>query len=204
MNLSGKIVIVAILVMSILFAASSVAIYYTHKNWNAVISRPQADVKPGEPLGLKYQLEDAKKRVATLKEQFEKLQKTVQTEDLDYRARMAKLEVERAELNKVYTEMVAELTALKQDQRAAVEAAQVAQEKLKGKLDEIDDLHAQIAQTHNDRDAAFKEAVDLTDKVNEKEVELIRAAASTQTLKRQVDQSGAVTRSPRSHGDAAQ
>ena len=186
MNLAGKILIVTILVLSVLFMASSVAVFYTHKNWNAIISRPVNDAKPGEPAGLKFQLEDAKKKVATLKEQFEKLQKTVQTEDLDLRARMAKLEVERAELNKVYAEMVAELTALKQGERAAVEAAQVAQEQLDAKLNEIAELNSQIAQTHNDRDAAFKEAVALTDEVNEKEVELMRAAANTQTLKRQV------------------
>jgi chromosome segregation ATPase len=195
MNRFGRILIVSIVAMSILFMASSVALYYTHKNWKAVIYRPQADVKPGEPLGLKEQLEEAKKRVATLKEQFEKLQKTVQTEDLDLRSRMGKLEVERADLNKVYAEMVAELTALKQAERSAVEAAQVAQENLDGKLKEIDDLNAQIVQTHNDRDAAFKDAVALTDKVNEKEVELMRAAASAQTLKRQVAQSGEVAQS---------
>jgi chromosome segregation ATPase len=195
MNRFGKILIVSILAMSILFMASSVAIYYTHKNWKAVILRPQADVKPGEPLGLKEQLAEANKRVTTLKEQFEKLQKTVQTEDLDQRGRMGKLEVERAELNKVYVEMVAEVTALKQAERTAVEAAQVAQENLDGKLNEIDDLNAQIVQTHNDRDAAFKEAVALTDQVNEKEVELMRASASTQTLKRQVAQSDDVAKS---------
>jgi vacuolar-type H+-ATPase subunit I/STV1 len=188
MNLAGRILVVAILVMSVLFMACSVAIYYTHKNWNAVISRPQADVKPGEPLGLKFQLEDAKKKVTDLKQQYENLQKAVQTEDLDFRARMAKLEIERAELNKVYAEMVAELTALKQGERAAVEASQVAQEKLDAKLKEIDQLKAEIVQTQNDRDAAFREAVALTDQVNEKEVELMRATASTQTLKRQVAQ----------------
>ncbi|HWB10935.1 MAG TPA: hypothetical protein VG826_17035 [Pirellulales bacterium] len=186
MNVPGKILVVAILVMSILFMACSVAVYYTHTNWKAVIFRPQADVKPGEPLGLQEQLKQAKDRVAVLKEQHDNLEKAVGIESVDLRARMAKLEVERAELNKVYAEMVAELTALKQGERAAVEAAQAAQEKLDGKLKEIEELNGQIAQTHNDRDAAFKEAVALTDKVNEKEVELSRAAASTDTLRRQV------------------
>ncbi len=186
MNRVGKIFVVTVFVMSIFFMASSMAVYYTHRNWNAVINRPQQDVKPGEPLGLKTQLTEARDRVKKLQEQFQKLQNTVQVEDLDYRARMGKLEVELAELNKVYDELVREFTSLKQGERAAVEAAQVAQERLDEKLKEIDQLNAAIAQTHGERDASFKEAVALTDKVHEKQVELMRATASTQTLKRQL------------------
>ncbi|HEV3340020.1 MAG TPA: hypothetical protein VG125_06675 [Pirellulales bacterium] len=188
MNRVGKILVGTILVLSICFMASSMAVYYTHRNWNAIINRPQQDVKPGEPLGLKAQLTEARARLDKLKEQYDKLQKTVQVEDLDLRLRMAKLEVERAELDQIYDDSVRELAALKQGERAAVEAAQAAQERLDGKLKEIEQLNAEIAQAHSDRDATFKEAVVLTDKVHEKEVELMRSTASTQMLKRQVPQ----------------
>ena len=52
MNLIGKIFVVMITVMSLVFMAFSVMVYATHKNWMATINRSQQEVKPGEPLGL--------------------------------------------------------------------------------------------------------------------------------------------------------
>src|SRR5690349_5664865 len=102
MNRVGKFLVGAILVMSILFMAISVAVFSTHRNWTAIISRPQNDVKPGEPLGLKLQLAEARQKLDALKKQYENLQKIVQIEDQDRRARMAKMERTRAELKMVY------------------------------------------------------------------------------------------------------
>jgi hypothetical protein len=62
MNRVGKIFVVSIAVMSIMFMAVSMVAYYTHRNWKAVIYRPQSDVKPGEPLGLKEQLKEANEK----------------------------------------------------------------------------------------------------------------------------------------------
>ncbi|HVX14687.1 MAG TPA: hypothetical protein VHC22_26095 [Pirellulales bacterium] len=186
MNLLGRIFVVLILVMSLLFLGFSVAVYATHKNWKAVVLRPREEAKAGQPAGLKFQLEDARAKVKELESQLAKLKESVQTEDQARRAQLAKLETTRAELKKEYDQQVLELAGLKEGERRAVEAAQVAQELLDNKLKEIDQLRSDIAQAFEDRDSRFKEAVALTDKLHEAEGELGRLKASTQTLVRQV------------------
>lgn len=186
MNLLGKIFVVLILVMSLMFLGFSVAVYATHKNWKAVIFRPQSDVKPGEALGLKPQLDEAKAKIADLQAQLTKLQQAEQTEDQARRAQLAKLETTRAELKKEYDQQVLELAGLKEGERRAVEAAKVAQELLDEKLKEGDQLRSDLAQAFDDRDAKFKEAVALTDKLHEAEGTLARLTASTQTLTKDI------------------
>lgn len=186
MNRWGKILVGAILVMSIMFMAVSVAVFYTHQNWYQIIYRKPGEVKPGEELGLKAQLEEAKKRVEVLKKQYETIQNTVQVEELDRRNRLAKIEREKAYLNAIYEEMVKELLALKESERSNLEGAQLAQEALAEKNKKIEELRSEIAQTLNDRDATFAESVALTDKVHEEEAELARSKASTSMLRRQL------------------
>lgn len=186
MNLLGKIFVVLILVMSLLFLGFSVAVYATHKNWKAVILRKPTDAKPGEPPGLKYELDEAKAKIKDLTDQYTKLQQAIQTEDQARRAQLAELETSRAGLKNEYDELLRQQAELKEGERRAVEAAQVAQELLDAKLKEIDALQKQIAEAYDDRDARFKEAVALTDKLHEAEGELSRLTASTQMLTRQV------------------
>lgn len=186
MNLLGKIFVVLILVMSLLFLGFSVAVYATHKNWKSVVLNPRDKVKPGEPVGLKYELEDAKAKAKELQDQLTKLQQAVQTEDNARRAQLARLETAKAELKKEYDLLVEQLAKLTEGQRRATEAAQVAQALLAEKLKEIDEARTEIAETHEARDTAFKEAVALTDKLHEAEGELARLTASSQNLIKQV------------------
>ena len=50
MNLVGKIIVVSILVMGVLFMAFAIADYATHKNWREIVVNEQAT--PDKPLGL--------------------------------------------------------------------------------------------------------------------------------------------------------
>jgi cell division protein FtsB len=186
MNRWGKIFVGAILVMSIMFMSFSIAVYSTHRDWKVIINRPATDAKPGEPPGLKVQLAELTKKRDDLKKQYDSLQDAVKTEDVDYRARVAKMERESAELKKIYDDLVKEFNGLKEGERTSVEGAQNAQESLDLKLKEIEQLTAEIKKTHDDRDATFAESVDLTDQVHEKEAELSRATSSTEMLNRQV------------------
>ena len=186
MNLLGRIFVVLILVMSLLFLGFSLAVYATHKNWKAVVLRPREEAKPGQPAGLKWQLEDERAKVKALQDQLAKLQQAVQTEDQARRAQLAKLETTRAELKKEYDQQLLELAGLKEGERRAVEAAQVAQETLDNKLKQIDELQENIKTAYEDRDSKFKESVALTDKLHEAEGELARLKSNTQTLVRQV------------------
>jgi chromosome segregation ATPase len=187
MNLLGRILVVAILVISLLFLGFSVAVYATHKNWKAVVLRPPDEAKPGQPPGLQSQLKAERDAAKTLKDQFDKLQQATQIEDQARRAQLAKLETMRAALKNEYDQVVSEHGALKESERKAVEAAQNAQEVLDNKLQEIDRLEKQIAETYQDRDGRFKEAVALTDKVHEAEEELARLQSNAKMLKRQIE-----------------
>lgn len=188
MNLLGKIFVVLILVMSILFLGFSVAVYATHKNWKAVVLRPRDQVKPGEPMGLKYELEDAKAKAKELQDQLTKLQQANQTEDNSRRAQLARLETEKAVVTKERDQLTEERAKLTEGQRRSTEAAQVAQALLDEKLKESDGLRQEIAETHEARDTAFKQAVALTDKLHEAEGEEARLKASNQGLVKQMAQ----------------
>jgi hypothetical protein len=186
MNLLGRIFVVLILVMSLLFLGFSVAVYATHKNWQAVVMRPREAAKPGQPAGLKFQLEDEKAKVKALQDQLAKLKEDKQTEDQSSLKRTGQLATELALTKKERDQQVIELAGLKEGERRAVEAAQVAQELLDNKLKEIDQLRSDIAQAYEDRDSRFKEAVALTDKLHEAEGELGTLKANAQMLTRTV------------------
>lgn len=186
MNLLGRIFIVLILVMSLLFLGFSVAVYATHKNWKAVVLRPRDEAKSGQPAGLKFQLEDARAKATALEDQLKKLQQQTQTEDQALRVRLGQLETDKTVLQKERDQLLNEQAGLKEGERRAVEAAQVAQETLDARLKEIDQLRTDLTQAYEDRDSRFKESVALTDKLHEAEAKLARLNSNTQMLVRQV------------------
>lgn len=186
MNLLGRIFVVLILVMSLVFLGFSVAVYATHKNWQAVVLRPRDEAKQGQPAGLKFQLEDARAKVTALEDQLKKLQEATQTEDQALRTRLGQLETDKTVLQKERDQLLNEQAGLKEGERRAVEAAQVAQELLDAKLKEIEQLRTDLAQAYEDRDSRFKESVALTDKLHEAEGQLARLTSNTQMLVRQV------------------
>ncbi len=59
MNLVGRIFVVLILIMSIVFATFSIMVYATHTNWREEIMRTAADVRGNQTVGYKEQLKNA-------------------------------------------------------------------------------------------------------------------------------------------------
>jgi len=78
MNLIGKIFIVLILVMSVLFMAFAMAVYATHQNWREAVVNEQP--APDKPLGYKLQLANEKARTKELSDQVEKLKQQYDAE----------------------------------------------------------------------------------------------------------------------------
>ena len=58
MNLVGKIFVVLIFVMSLVFMAFAMAVYATHRNWREEVTRPRERSAAGKELGLQYQLDE--------------------------------------------------------------------------------------------------------------------------------------------------
>jgi multidrug efflux pump subunit AcrA (membrane-fusion protein) len=182
MNLLGKIFVVAILVMSVFFMGLSVVVYATHKNWVAAINRPQSDVKPGEPLGLKFQLQEAQAKAKDLEDTLAKLKSSVDSETAARRAQLAKLQSELTDVTKERDQLVINEAGLQQKSRVALEDAQQAQQMLDAKIAEIETLREQLAKAYSDRDQRFDDLVKLTDEYNQAVNDLDRANANTLQL----------------------
>lgn len=173
MNLVGKIFVVLILIMSLVFMAFSVAVYATHRNWRDVVTNPNT--------GLKKKLDDEKAKVQNLEALSAKLKEQLQTEEQARVQALNKLRTEYTQVKQAYDDQTTRLANLTTDARQAVEAAQVNQKLLNDKLEEITTLRGDIQQAHEDRDTRFKEAVALTDKVHELTGELMRLKAVNET-----------------------
>ncbi|MCS7236863.1 MAG: hypothetical protein NZ899_01170 [Thermoguttaceae bacterium] len=177
MNLVGKILIVLIFVMSLVFSTMVVAVYSTHTNWRDVVMRPADQVGPGKELGLRYQLENERQLVKQLQDKIETLTKQLNAEKLAYQQAVAKLETENArladeldQLKRTHAQLVEEnnralasLAALQEETaslRAEVEGGVVGGQKVVG-------LREEIRLVQKDRDAQFERVVKLTDDLNQ-------------------------------------
>ena len=73
MNLIGKIFIVLIFIMSLMFATFSIMVYTTHVNWRQEILRTPAEVRGAQQPGYKFQLEQARTENARLNDELASL-----------------------------------------------------------------------------------------------------------------------------------
>jgi hypothetical protein len=165
MNLVGKIFIVLIFVMALVFMSFAMAVYATHKNWKDVVMNEQ--VSADKPLGLSQQLKNEKTRNDELNAQKEKLQQQYEAEKAAKTQAIAKLE---NELKTAKDELVAiekVKAELDKASREAVAAMNSTQTNATTFQKERDGLRVDILQAQKDRDAHFKEVVRLTDEFNQ-------------------------------------
>jgi hypothetical protein len=174
MNLIGKLLVMLILVMSIVFMGFAVAVYATHQNWIDVISRPPEKATSGLPLGLKYQLEQAQARNKELAAQFAAIQEEVSKEKAAREQAVAKLEQEKSDLKKENSTLINQEAQLKDDLRKATAAVATAQATLDEKLKQVDSLRTDITTALGDRDTHFNDLVKKQDEFNQATAELTR------------------------------
>lgn len=153
MNFIGKLLIVAILIMSLVFMGLSMAVYATHKNWKVA----------SENLKKTLDTTNAEKTAAVndLNRQIEEKdrQNTTQSQQL------VKSEAERASLAERNVQQQTELEGLRQNQRdhiAAVAATQAINQNLAG---EVGELRQKIRTEQKTRDSVFKQALDATEQL---------------------------------------
>jgi seryl-tRNA synthetase len=167
MNLVGKIFVVLILVMSVLFMAFAMAVYATHRNWREVVELTPDKVVPGKEVGLKYQLEKARADNKALNDQMDSLKKQVEAELAAKIAAVTKLEseleIKKEDLKKLEARQ-AELEKVARENVAAMNSTQA------NSTDYRKELEAQrktVEEAQKDRDANFKAVVRLTDELNQ-------------------------------------
>src|SRR5215212_9494584 len=101
MNLVGKIFVALIFIMSLVFAAFSIAVYSTHTNWRQEIVRTPAEVRGNQLPGYKYQLEQARAANVRLQDERNKFElRMIAERDAKIQA-LGKME---AEVNNLRTE----------------------------------------------------------------------------------------------------
>jgi multidrug efflux pump subunit AcrA (membrane-fusion protein) len=172
MNLVGKIFVVLILVMSLVFMGFAVAVYATHKNWMDAVNRPEAS--EGKPLGLKPQLDRALALEKQRRDELDALKNETKSLEVERQASLKSLQSTLDELRRTHDELQNSEATLKQSERQAVLATQNAQNMLDAALAQIDKLRTDIAESYAERDKTFKDSVALTDKLIEAESEVER------------------------------
>jgi chromosome segregation ATPase len=182
MNLVGKIMVVLILVMSLVFMAFAMMVYATHKNWHEIVNLPAEQATGGKQKGLKLQLADEKARAASLQEELDKLKQTLETERQNLRARLAAAETARVDLARQLEQLEGQYdkTKLESDQRLA--SLKVAQENETALRTEVEGLRDEIRTAQKARDESFAQVVQMTDELQQAKSEWERLRALNDDL----------------------
>jgi vacuolar-type H+-ATPase subunit I/STV1 len=141
-------------------------VYATHRNWREVVMLPKEEATGGKEIGLKFQLEEAKRKNDELKGEYEKITKELNAEKDARTQAVAKLENELKELTAARDKREKEYAALVESERKAVATMKTAQDNAAHSEKDRDELDAKAVQAREDRDNHFKEVVRLTEELH--------------------------------------
>ena len=184
MNLVGKIFVVLIFIMSLVFMSIAVMVYATHRNWKDEIYRTEA--KGNVPPGLKKQLEDKKAENATLTDIKGSLEKKLEIEESDHKRRLAELETEKGQKSIELVEMTNQRDELMAQARKLTEDLAITHQNLTNKTAEVNTLRGQIRTVQADSDKRASDVVVATEKNNQLTGDLSRLTERNLQLATQV------------------
>lgn len=193
MNLVGKIFILLIFVMSLVFMGMAVAVYRTHENWRLAVERPTQE-GPDKPLGLKYQLKNANARIDELERKAKSDEERYTAELKASRESQARAERTRdnlAETAATLTKRNDELETANKQAIAALDTATANEAKLTA---EVTGLRQEIRNTQQDRDKQFATVVKQSDLIHQNQGELRRLEEKRLLLAQQVAKQRTVLR----------
>ena len=156
MNLVGKILVVLVLCMSIVFATFTIAVNATHTNWKNEI------LKPG---GYKAQLEDARKNNQRLQDERNKFELQAAAEKTAKIQALAKAEAEIANLRTEADNASKQLAAKSSELEKNTVALKAAQDNLRNLTKEVGDLRTEIAAAQTETTARIRQAIELQDQM---------------------------------------
>jgi chromosome segregation ATPase len=174
MNWLGKVFVVLILLMSVVFMALSMAVYATHKNWKTVADN--LNTKLQEETALGEQLKTAhNRRVEELAAENEAVEQQVR-----------KLETERVSLADRNVQIQTELEGLRQNQAEQLATMTTTQQLNQNLTTEVNDLRQQIRTEQQARDAAVAATLTATEALHQLSGEHDRARERSEQLIKQV------------------
>ncbi|MHB8901302.1 MAG: zinc ribbon domain-containing protein [Thermoguttaceae bacterium] len=170
MNLVGKIFIVLILVMSILFMGFAVAVYAAHTNWRDRVKNPDT--------GLEAKLKNEQLELERLTTQLTKIEQELATETRARQSQLGSLETEKELLTKERDQLNKDIATEKDQAREAIAAMKAAHETLAGLRKDVDTLRSNMLAALDTRDKAISNVIAKTDEAN-------GLAVQMQTLQKQ-------------------
>lgn len=178
MNLVGKIFIVLIFVLSILFMGFAVAVYAAHTNWRDFVKDPDN--------GLETQLKNEKVARDQLADTLAEKQKELDAETVAKQKQLALLETQNDMLTRERDRLSKEIAAERSEAREAIAALAAAHANLKGIREDIAKLEQTVFETGKQRDEALAGIIAKTDKANSLAMEMQtlqkQAAAASEQL----------------------
>ena len=174
MNLLGKALVVAILVMSVLFMGLAMAVYSTHQNWHTTADQLQATLTEKEA------------ELNANKAEHDRLESQLRGEIESHQQQVRKLETERVNLVARLASTQSELDQRNQEQSTAIAAVAATQQNNEELVKDVTGLRGEIRQAQTDRDASFAATVAATEAAHQVRNELETTAERNQQLTQQV------------------
>jgi hypothetical protein len=154
MNFLGKVFIVLVAVLSIVFMTFAIAVYATHKNWRDLATN------------LQTRLTEANNEMTALKSQHDRLVEQIQAEVTARQQQAAKLESERSQLAQTNVAMQTQLDELNRQQSAQLAAFSATQKNNEDLSAQVAELSRQKRDSELARDASYAQMLAATEARN--------------------------------------
>jgi hypothetical protein len=174
MNWLGKVFVIVILIMSLMFMSFAMAVYATHKNWKVTADDLKDKVAKAQAENTRLVTEHNQRVEALEREKTAAEQRAVQ------------LESERVALNERNATIQAQHEALQQTQSKHIAAMASTQKLNEGLTTEVTGLRGQVKTAQQARDASFKKAVEATEELHRAAGEYNYARERNEQLTKQV------------------
>jgi hypothetical protein len=175
MNNIGKILVLLILIMCLMWMTVSVMIYATHTNWKVAAE------------GLRQKAAELKKDNDELQAQLEKLESQRKEEIAAKADTIVKLESQKKAVTDENAQLVKERDELSRKEREAVAAVDSSSKNEEKLTVEVKGLREENRKLQEDRDGQFAKVVKLTDDIHKSQQELTRTAERRDQLVAQVE-----------------
>ncbi len=174
MNWLGKVFVLLIFILSLVFMGLSMAVYSTHKNWKVVADNLQKN------------LDTSRSEYETQKTAHNRRVEELQAENEARLQQVSKLETERTSLAENNTRLQTELDKLKQQQREQIASVSATQELNKGLSQQVATLRQDIRDEQQARDAAVANTLAATEELHQLKNEYESARSRSDQLIKQV------------------
>ena len=174
MNLIGKILVLLIVIMSIVFMGLAMTVYSSHENW-----RDQAQ-------SLNKTLAESQAQLNQAKDAFDRMESKLSGDLEAIQQQIRKLESERTMLVDRNVGIQAELDQLKQQSRDRIAAVAATQQNNDRLIKEVTEQRQELRDNQQARDKDFGVMLDATEAQDQTQGELNIVRAQNQAITRQV------------------